>query len=69
DVNALKSAYGHKGPSTFTAAALRPTPGEKPVSTIAIATNAAPGYYSLMTSVTDGVGGRVGGGSIVEIRG
>jgi hypothetical protein len=68
DVDALKSSYGHKGPSTFTATALRPVPGDKPVSTIVIASSAAPGFYSLTTAVTYGGGSKAGGGSIVEIR-
>jgi poly(3-hydroxybutyrate) depolymerase len=70
DVDTLKATYGKKGAATFEATPLRPagTPGEKPVSTIAIRPDAAPGYYSLTTAVSDGAGGRVSGGSIVEIR-
>jgi hypothetical protein len=70
DVGSLKSAYGKKGATTFTAPARRPagTPGEKPVSTIVIGAGAAPGYYSLTTSITFREGGRASGGSIVEIR-
>jgi hypothetical protein len=55
---------------TFAAAAVRPSglPDEQPVSTIAIGSTAAPGYYNLRTSVVGlNDGGEDGGASIVKV--
>jgi len=56
------------GKVTFTAAPVRPagTPGEHPVSTIAIGSDARPGYYNLTTSMKQG-GATDGGASIVRV--
>ncbi|MGR6318306.1 hypothetical protein Q2K19_01280 [Micromonospora soli] len=53
---------------TFAAAPVRPSgaPGERPVSTIAIGSDARPGYYHLATSVI-GDGGTAGGASVVRL--
>jgi hypothetical protein len=56
------------GDVTFAAAPVRPsgTAGERPVSTILIGSDAKPGYYNLIFSVTQD-GGTVGGASIVRV--
>ncbi|MBB2943664.1 hypothetical protein FB565_003393 [Actinoplanes lutulentus] len=53
---------------TFTAPPVRPsgTPGEKPVSTILISSDAGPGYYNLTTAMKQG-GQTVGGASIIRV--
>ncbi|MBM0258105.1 hypothetical protein JNW89_16060 [Micromonospora sp. 4G55] len=54
---------------TLAAAPVRPsgTPDERPVSTVAIGSDAKPGYYNLVTSVVDGGNTASGGGSIVQV--
>lgn len=61
-------APGTPGHVTFAAVPLRPSgaPGERPVSTILIGSDAKPGYYSLVFSITED-GGAVSGASIVRV--
>lgn len=66
-VDELKAA-GTAGELTFTAVPVRPSgaPGERPVSTILIGSDARPGYYNLVTAVTRGAGSQ-SGASIVRV--
>ncbi|MFG1872492.1 hypothetical protein [Micromonospora arborensis] len=73
DVSELKSAAGGTEPPasgevTFEAEPVRPSgaAGERPVSVIAIAEDAPPGYYNLLFSVHQG-GGGVSGASVVRV--
>jgi hypothetical protein len=65
-VDALKA--GASGSVRYAAAPIHPTgsPGEQPVSTIVIGSDAPPGYYNLATAATQG-GGSAGGASIVRV--
>lgn len=58
-----------QGARTFRAPTLRPNRvrGERPVSAIAIPTDAGSGYYDLIFSVTEVGGGTFSGASIVQI--
>jgi len=69
DLKATTSRAGHAaGRVTFSAATVRPTgePRERPVSSIAISPEAEPGYYDLISSVTEG-GGTVSGETIIQV--
>ena len=58
------------GAITYTAAPVRPSglPDERPVSTIRIAADARPGYYNLITRISED-GGGAGGSSVIQIVG
>ncbi|MFD0582301.1 hypothetical protein [Dactylosporangium darangshiense] len=69
-VSDLKTASGQDpaGGSTFTADPIRPSgqTGEQPVSSILIPLAAAPGYYNLITSVTEAPASH-GGASVIHV--
>ncbi len=68
-VDDLKTASTVPGLVTFEAAPVRPvgTPGERPVSTIAIGADAEPGFYELTTSVIGDGNTTTSGSSIVQV--
>jgi hypothetical protein len=62
------SDMNHAAGITFTAEPIRPSgqAGEQPVSVIPIPPTAAPGYYNLVTSVTE-TSGSHGGASVIHV--
>ncbi|BEL09466.1 hypothetical protein Q0Z83_076570 [Actinoplanes sichuanensis] len=71
-VDELKTAIGERGDDagkvTFEAQPLRPTgtPGEQPVSSIPISSDARPGFYNLTTAENQ-AGRTASGGSIIRV--